>query len=174
MVGLDTWLEIGIGVGGIILIQFAGWLFLRCFRIYVPPSVAWALAFVMGVGVCGVLYTFVAMAGLLIQWVAVVLFVVLLIALTRSARRTGHQADVGLATEAWKVYDADRRAAVQRESQTWLEPVGGVEKCLSGLMWLLIGLITALTFYHALFFPETYWDSHGQKILRLPFSIPGM
>jgi hypothetical protein len=55
-----------------------------------------------------------------------------------------------------------RKAGARLEEQTWFKPSGPgalIERLLLGSMAILFSLLTILIFYHALFFPETYWDS---------------
>ena len=177
LVPASFWGELMIGTVGLAFMTWVGRLFLNCFEIYLPRSAEWALCLVMGMGVCGVVYTFIAMAGLLTQGVTWGTLVVLIIALkgiaqlaekprlaraqdpesarvTRAAHREKHQ--------AWLLRHMREEMAREWEEKTWFKPSGATALIERPLLWgmaILFTILTLLVFYHALFFPETYWDS---------------
>ena len=162
MVSGQTWMNIAIGAAGLLVMMTAGRLFVSCFETYIPRSAEIALDFVMGIGVCGVVYTFVAFAGLLFQWLALIILLILFLALTYAARRARRRINMRVATVTQSLdryYVIQRKLALEREEQTWMHPQGVIQRFLAGTMLFLIGLITALTFFHGIFFPEVYWDS---------------
>ena len=171
LVGAETWIDVGIGAAGLALMMLVGRFFVSCFEIYVPRLVELALWFVMGVGLCGVVYTFLALAGLLYQWLALLALAVLLATLWRLSRRARRRINARAMTEAGqmmrdstgkedrKPYRAQRGVTRRWERESWLLPVGKRDRILLYPMVGLIALITLLTFYHALFFAEVYWDS---------------
>ena len=107
-------------------------------------------AWLLGLGVAGIAFELLTMAGLLYP-VAAWLLWALLLAGAWAARKA-------VAVRRWSLEPVYIDAPVMDEREPHRLPFG----LESGLFWLLAtltGLITALTFYHALLFPETYWDS---------------
>ncbi|NQU43799.1 hypothetical protein HQ520_10980 [bacterium] len=167
MVSAETWRDLGIGLAGLVIMTALGWLLLRCFEVYIPKGAAIPLAFVLGVGLCGVVNTFLGLAGLLYQWVALAVLVALAIALLWAASRSWRRANLRILPDTanpGSLYRAQRDLAGDWERSSWigLRHSGWtrlIEGPLAAVMVLLIGLITFLTFFHGVLFPETYWDS---------------
>jgi len=181
-VGAEDWLVLAIGLLGLGLMTLIGYLLVSCFEVHFPRGAALPVWFAMGVGLCGVVYTFVALAGLLYQWVAWVVLVAtggVLAAFARRARRraggcrpeaggwrfeargktaSGFQPlDPNLQPTAYSLQP--QASSLQPTAYIWFRPRGIVERPLAWAMAGLIALITAMTFYWAAFYPETYWDA---------------
>ncbi|MBN1867995.1 hypothetical protein JW916_11970 [Candidatus Sumerlaeota bacterium] len=153
--------DILIGAIGLAFIWFVGRMFLSCFEIYVPRMVEAALALPLGIGLCGVVYTFVALLGLLYQWFALLVLVFTFLIVLRYRHRAlfGARKDSTGPTKSWAERRAEKRVAIETEEKSWIRPEGFLDECLAGAMTLAIAVLTLLTFYHAVLFPETYWDS---------------
>ena len=159
-----TWGDLAIGAAGLGAMTLAGRFLIGCFPVYLSRVPMLALAFALGVGACGVLFTFVALVGFLYQIVALPLMLVFLVVLYRQSRYTPWRAQLAVEADPASrplVYRAHRRMALdwERRMRREARPRGLVERPLAWLMFGLLGLLTALTFFHAIFFPETYWDS---------------
>jgi hypothetical protein len=167
-VGAEDWLVLAIGLLGLALMTLIGYQLVSCFEVYIPRGAAVPVWFAMGVGLCGVVYTFVALAGLLYQWVAWVVLVAMAGVLAVFARRARRQAGGwrqeagGKKASGFQPLDSDLRpiaSGLQPAAYIWFRPRGIVERPLAWVMAALIALITAFTFYWAAFYPETYWDA---------------
>lgn len=167
-VSLETWISIGLGFLGLAAIMAAGHLFGSCFEIYMPFGARLSISFVLGTGLCGLVFTFVALAGFLYQWLALVIYFALIASLWISARHKrkmhlhpefigGLSPDEEFSTEV--LYGRQQQIANTQEQKTWMMPREGFALAGKWIMVALLVLTTGLTFYHALFFPETYWDS---------------
>lgn len=165
-VGLDTWGPLLIGLAGFAVMTYAGRLLTRCFEIYVPLGAEIPLWFVMGVSACGMLNTALALCGLLYQWVSLLALAIMIGVLMLAARRARRRFILGAVphpeesvVDPWMVHHAVRSELRQLERDSWLRPAGFLESNLKSLLQVMIVLLTALTFFHAVFFPEVYWDS---------------
>ena len=167
-VGAEDLLVLAIGLLGLGLMTLIGYLLVSCFELYIPRGAALPIWFAMGVGLCGVVYTFVALAGLLYPWVAWVVLVAMAGVLALFARRTHRQASGwrqeagGKKASGFQPLDSNLQPtaySLQPTAYTWFRPRGIVERPLAWAMAGLIALITVFTFYWAAFYPETYWDA---------------
>lgn len=138
MVSWELLGEIALAAFSLGLLTALGWALLRGLRLGLPGWVLAALGLPLGIGLYGFFATFLGLAGWLNQGWSIALLVLLLAA---------------AGFWAWK---------------SPLKPLPGPEKpeplkpLEKGLVWplaLCFGLITLLTFYHAVLFPEVYWDS---------------
>lgn len=126
-----------------------GWLLLKALDVRAEPIGFHALAFLLGFGVSGIAIELLTMAGLLYFWALWPLWVAL----------------YGGAYWLWKRRPAEY--ALIHESAPGQEPdpaIPPLPESVAAKLFLagagaLIALITIATFWHALFYPETYWDS---------------
>ena len=178
-VGAEDGLVIAIALLGFALMTGIGYLLVSCFEVCIPRGAALPIWFAAGIGSCGVVYTFVAMAGLLYQgvtWVVLIAIAGVLVVFARRARRQagGWRLEavdqvLGCNLEAIEENTSSLKPqasslkpqaySLQPTAYTWFRPRGIVEHPLAWVMAGLIALITAFTFYWAAFYPETYWDA---------------
>ena len=131
------------------LTQGFGLLLLRAFDVR-PSRLGMALmAYPIGFGISGVFFELLTMAGLLSTVSTWSLWILLL---------------GGAGWMAWKRWPGNAlMAGEDRDDPAALEKPGPPKGRVERLFWVgflaLIGLITLATFWHGLFFPETYWDS---------------
>jgi hypothetical protein len=153
---------LSVAAGAFLLMVFAGWRLIGCFRVHIPFLARAALALPLGIGVCGTLFTLFALAGLLHWWTVLPGLAGLLGALVYLSRQTWRRAKVAEGTS-----DVNRRIVFEMqndEARAWFSarierPDNPVDTLAAGLMRGLLGLIILLTFYHAVFFPEVYHDA---------------
>ncbi|MCX7012435.1 MAG: hypothetical protein NTW86_07725 [Candidatus Sumerlaeota bacterium] len=138
-----------------------GRLFLQCFEIYLPRTARSALALLCGMGIVGILLEPLAIFGWLnttAVWMVLLLTIAVLWRVAYKAQSRPPRA--ALANQDARVL---RRAlsdeAQRRYEATWMRPRGFGGRAFALAAKFLIVLVTALTFYHALLYPETYWDS---------------
>lgn len=146
---------------GICVYLLIGHLFLACFDLYLPRFADLALSFVLGLGLVTVVFELVTMAHLLYQPVAIAAAAVILVAVLLAAVRHNASPVIG----ASDVVDPRffRRSqlfmARQKFQSSLIQPKGFFQQIAFLSAACLIFLITLLTFYHGLLFPETYWDA---------------
>ncbi|MBI5154312.1 glycosyltransferase family 39 protein [Candidatus Poribacteria bacterium] len=154
------------------LTSLLGALLLRAADVFVRPRTAMALGFTIGAGVSGVVFELITMARGLYLAVAWGAWAVMLgaAAIVVFARRNSpvwrwwHECPLPH-TGGWEpALDQPgtvERARIQRGSP----PPGETPRLLphEAVFWwlafVLVLVITAATFWHAVFYPETYWDS---------------
>lgn len=132
---------------------------------------AWAMSLLVGVSLSGIAFELLTMAGLLRQAPAWMLWVAMLMVAMLMSGMRAHSAfwrwwsRPDTKSPEWiERFDFDRPLARGRTSITIPSdgddlPDGRVDRVLIAGGWLLIAAITAATFWHAVLFPETYWDS---------------
>ncbi|MCX7717300.1 MAG: glycosyltransferase family 39 protein [Candidatus Sumerlaeaceae bacterium] len=137
-----------------------GWALLGCFEVYLPRAAAVALAFTLGAGMAGWVFSMIAMVHLLSRPVVLGTWIVMLAAAFVARARWGERPipDTN-ADESHILHAARREIARMGENRTICEPVGPVERLLYFAMIAMIGVISALVFIHGVAYPETYWDS---------------
>ncbi len=138
-----------------------GHLFLACFNLYLPRLADLALSFVFGLGLVTVVFELLTMAHLLYQPVAIAAVGIILIAVLLAAVR--HNASPVVGTSEMVDPRFFRRSqlymARQKFSNSLIQPRGFAPQIAFCSAAGLIGLITLLTFYHGVLFPETSWDA---------------
>lgn len=148
-----------------------GQLVLRALDLSLRPGAAWSMALLLGVSVSGIAFELLTLAGQLNTPAVWTLWVVLLLAASFIAGMNFHQPY----RRWWSKPDPkspewnerfDLPMPLARGSLMSVVPSDGdalpesrIDRALITTGWVLIGLITAATFWHAVLFPEVYWDS---------------
>ncbi len=138
-----------------------GFFFIRCFDIFMPLAVEVALGFALGVSLLTVPLELLAIFKLLYPASALSVLCISLIGCYLCYRRhrssslnNSHQENKNI------LFRAGYRFFILKERQT---AIRGSDTLLGNVVYYLIIFLVifniALTFYHALFYPETYWDS---------------
>lgn len=145
------------------LCQVTGIALVRGARVYLPFWERHALAFALGLFANGVIAVHLAMFHLLnVVTITFVWIGAAALALLWARRRAAAAPDFSWGSALPQYASAplwrEREARAYFEQQTD-EAEGTVPSILTTLGWIAIIAITALTFHHALFYPETYWDS---------------
>jgi hypothetical protein len=138
-----------------------GHLFLACFDLYLPRLADLALSFVFGLGLVTVVFELLTMAHLLYQPVAIAAVGIILLVVLLAAVR--HNASPVVGTSEMVDPRFFRRSqlymARQKFHNSLIQPRSFAQQTAFCSAAGLIGLITLLTFYHGVLFPETYWDA---------------
>jgi len=153
-------LEVAQALMVLAMTQAFGLLTLRIFRLRLGGLSRYALAFPIGFGLSGIAFELLTMAGLLYPVAAWLLWAALLGGAWAAAR--------------WRreLFDSPIIAgrAVDVPCDCPMPPLAGMGRLDLAFWCAAVGiaaLITAAIFWHAAFFPETYWDS---LILYLGYS----
>lgn len=154
------WLDFIIGLIGCVAFWFLGKVYIRIFDVYLPRFTEEALAFTLGIGIIAFAMELATMARLHYQIVAILIYLILLvIGFVLERRKTKKLFPTS-------VYDTsryiNRKARIQfarEQFELTLFDMGPIEKIFYYIMLTIIVIISILTFYHAVFFPITYWDA---------------
>ncbi len=156
--------DIAIGCAGLVVITLVGWLMTRCFRVYMPFGARLSLSFAMGIGAVGLGSTFLGFFGQVKTLPAWIMVVVMGSAFYVVSRHVRLQREAKLKGEQTDLEGRGRRRREEIEAEVWEER--GVlvvwhwlDRGLLGVMGFFFWLLTFLSFYHGVLFPETYWDS---------------
>jgi len=159
--GEMDWRMLAWSIGAVGLFTLIGWFFLDSVEVYIPRGAWTALAFILGMGISGFVFEVLAMVQHLHRTGVFVGMFFLVVVLFPFAVWAGHRK-----TEAWSggeggpVEQTMRREMTRHwYSRSLVQPFGVAQWTFAVTLLVLISLITATTFYHALLFPETYWDS---------------
>lgn len=139
-------------VGWLAYCAVIGHLIMRCWEAWYPGWARLCVAFVIGLSTTGVMVELMTMAhlfrrGPILLAAALLLLVVTAVYWTRDRN--------------WSDYRRRDRQASERDEfdASILRPRGVAEQVIwHAAMWLTV-VITGLTFYHGVCFPEVYWDS---------------
>lgn len=161
-VGVMDWRGLGWAAGSAAFLIVLGWFFLDALELYLPIGALAALALACGMGAAGVALEWIAMAHWLTRPVILTAMGLLLAGLwalgwrasNRPPESWGGGGEGGFLEQAMR-RELERKA--YRESIIY--PTGAPAILFSGAAFALIALITLANFYHAVLFPETYWDS---------------
>ncbi|MBN1901698.1 glycosyltransferase family 39 protein [Candidatus Sumerlaeota bacterium] len=141
--------------------MFLGHFLLKCFDIFIPRLAYLALSFVLGLSMTTFLGEICGVFGFFYGWAIMGLLLALTVALLVSS--SAHwvrpvKVSKGYADD-FLMRSAQRSVASRAYSQTIIHPAGFFQGMCA--VFFLGGaiLITLLIFYHALFYPVTYWDS---------------
>lgn len=153
--------KLGWAVGALVVFTVLGWFLIETVEIYVPVSAAWALAWIFGLSVSGVVFELLAIAQLLKRpWVFVAPAVVLIALWIMAARRTRRAPETGEGDQGGAVGQAARRELARRQfERTLIQPRNFPQRAFQFTALLLVMLISGLILYHGILYPETYWDS---------------
>ncbi|MBI3737315.1 glycosyltransferase family 39 protein, partial [Candidatus Sumerlaeota bacterium] len=159
--GTMDWRMLGWSAGAVGIFSLFGWFFLESIELYIPRGAAAALAFITGMGLCGFVFELIAMAGLLNRAGVFVSLGFLLVILWPFAIWAAHRKP-----EAWGGGEGGgveqtmrRELANEQYSRCLVWPRGLFQWLFCAVVFLMIAAITLLIFWHALLYPETYWDS---------------
>jgi len=157
--GID-WPALAVAAGAALVLIFVGLVALHALDLYVPQIARVALAYVVGMGIVGVLLEVETIFGLHNRQTIVLTVVAALLLLAALALRRTQQSVQIVATPKWGTWRSDiARECERRYYETLCHPKKPLAKAIYGLLLTLIGLLTFLTFYHGSLCPVTYWDS---------------
>lgn len=148
-----------IGAVGVYLV--VGWFFLETLETYLPKTAAICLAFILGMGMVGFVFELLAMAHWLSRPLVFVFPALLILAFWPFAVWAGRRKpETGEGGEGGTTEQMMRRdMAREAYAKTLIRPETFFAKSFRVLAIALIAIITLLIFYHALLYPEVYWDS---------------
>ncbi|KPL26604.1 MAG: hypothetical protein AMJ72_12390, partial [Acidithiobacillales bacterium SM1_46] len=154
------WIALATAAGAALVLIAIGYLALGALDLYIPKLARLALAYVVGLGVVGVVLEVETIFGIHTRETIVAtvgfLFVILTgLVLYRTSRivKGGPFADWG------RCRSEIAREYSKRYGETLCQPTGPLALAVYTLLVVLIAVVTLLTFYHGSFTPVTYWDS---------------
>ncbi|MCD6385379.1 glycosyltransferase family 39 protein [Candidatus Sumerlaeota bacterium] len=153
--------DILLGLAILCLYGIVGYLFLRCLDVYFPRVIEFALALVLGIAILTIPFELLAIFGLLYQGVVALMFVVFIALFGYFSIRHQHspmhgapqRSDVVLFRRGYLFF-----AHEELKSRVQM-PSSKIGLVIYYTVMFVIGLIVVLNFYHALLYPETYWDA---------------
>lgn len=155
------WDKLVWSLGAIVIFTVVGWFFIECLEVYLPRAALFTLAFILGMGLAGFAFELLAMARLLIRPLVFLAPALLILAMwpftvfaSRREPQSGEGGEGGAVEQSMR-----RQMARQGYARTLVRPVTFAGRSFAGVALGLIAVITLTTFYHALLYPETYWDS---------------
>ncbi len=159
--GSLEWRLVGWAVGSVAIMTVIGWFFLECFELYLPVTAKAALAYLSGMGICGFVFELLAMAGRLnrtgvfvsLGFILLILWFASVIAARKKPESWGG-GEGGGAEQTMR-----RQLANERFAKCLVWPCGFFQSSFTFIAGLLIAVILLAIFYHAILFPEVYWDS---------------
>ena len=159
--GTMDWIALAWSIGAVVAFMVLGWFFLDTLELYLPYPVLAALAFLVGLALAGFLFEWLAIFHVLKRpWIFVapgILIFVLWLFGKRAARRRP-EADAA-AKEGAVEARVRRQMARNYYRRSLISPRSRPERIFQLAALALIATISLLIFYHALFYPESYWDS---------------
>ena len=149
------------GVGGVVLFGLIGWLYLDGMEVYLPRSARLALSFIFGMGLTGVLLELLAIPFWLTRGRMCVALAGLLAVLVFREWRAWHRPPIAQpGAEGDPREQLLRRALAEAALRRSVQPVRGFFSSAWFLASItLLVLINGTIFWHALLYPEVYWDS---------------
>lgn len=158
--GMD-WGGLLFGLGAAVLAVVLGWFLLENFELYIGRTAWLALAYLFGLGAAGVALEWLAIPHRLSRGSIGAALGLLLAALMagagRAARRPPHTIPGIVGDPAEHLY---RRAQARKAyANTLRRPLRIHEKLFAAAALAAVGAITLANFWHALLYPEVYWDS---------------
>jgi hypothetical protein len=138
-----------------------GWFYLETHEIYVPVTVAFCLAFLFGLSLCGFVFEGLAIAGILMRTSIAMGLGLLLIFLAVIAHWRFRQVPETGTGGTFDSRDTLLRRQLARQSfrDSLVHPAGLLQRSYVTVVILLIGLISFFLFWHAVLYPAVYWDS---------------
>lgn len=156
IIGLSTYIFIGVLFISIIYPSLSRW------TIY-------SLGFVIGMGILGVELEIAAIFGYLYRSVIIACYLLTIILIyiaifkNRTTLSKDYITELGMnnpsSSQIYLIKLAKKKNDWNVFNSTLAEPQKFIQKTYYYLCLFAISVITLATFYHALFFPETYWDS---------------
>ena len=157
--GFD-WAGLAWGAAAVILCCVLGWFLIECFEVYIPRTATLALAFIFGMGIAGVVLEWLAIPFLLRRrTIAGGLALALGLLALGVWRRTRRPPESGLGGEAGTADHLMRREMARAGHEAAIERPRGAARVFCVVAFALIAAITGFNFWHALLYPEVYWDS---------------
>jgi len=133
--------NISFGIIGSFLYILIGMLFIKRKQKNINFSQL-SLSFIMGLGICSIVLELLGIFYLLERWIIISVFILLILLGWIKSKIWNKKLEFS---------NLEPKPAIEKEVR-W-------EKVFYWGYFLLLSLITIFTFYHALFYPETYWDS---------------
>jgi hypothetical protein len=157
-------LQLAQALVAVALCQATGTGIVRGARVYLPFWERHALAFALGLFANGLVAVHLAMFHLLNTYTVTLGWHGAVVLAWLWARRRAAAAPDFCWGAALPAGDGTPPLWSERDARAYFEqstdpPEGTVPSILTTLGWLAVIAITALTFHHAVFYPETYWDS---------------
>lgn len=149
------------GAAGVLLFTLVGWAYLEGLEIYIPRGARLALAFLFGMGLSGFVFECLAIPYLLTRpWAAGALGLLVAGLLARAWLRGRRLPESGYGGGAeWREQAMRRVLAREAFAASLVRPRSRAERAYAGAVLALLGLVTFFIFWHALLYPEVYWDS---------------
>jgi hypothetical protein len=159
--GEFDWFALLWAVAGVALFGVLGWFLLDNFEVYLPRSAAAALALILGLSLAGWILELLAIPHWLgRRTIAFGLGLLLGLLYAGAWRCSRRPTESGLGGETGPDQQRLRRAmARQAHDRTLHRPRRLGERVYRTFALVLIGAITFFNFWHALLYPEVYWDS---------------
>lgn len=159
--GAFDWTAFAWGAGAVAVFLILGWFFLETVEVYIPRAPMACLAFILGMGMAGFIFELLAMAHWLTRPLIFIFPGLLILILWPFAIFSGRRRpETGEGGEGGPVEQMMRRGmAREAYAKTLIRPATFGARLFQILAFSLIAIISLLIFYHALLYPETYWDS---------------
>jgi hypothetical protein len=138
-----------------------GWFLLECFEIYEPALATASLALIFGFGLAGMVLESLAMPYWLSRRTIALGLLALLAFLAAGAwRRARRPTESGLGGEAGPAEHRMRRRMARQAHARAVQPMRGLaERLFFGAALALTAAIWLADLWHALLYPDVYWDS---------------
>ena len=151
-----AWALLAVGVMTVI-----GWFYLEGLELYLPRGAIMPLAYIFGLGLAGFVFECLAIPYALSRTtIASGLGLLLLLLAIRAWWRGRRLPESGMGGDAGLQEQLMRRTlARQTYEASLVRPAGAGGRLFRRLALFLIGAITFFNFWHALLYPEVYWDS---------------
>jgi hypothetical protein len=132
---------------------------LTALNLRLPRLVHLALAYVLGMGIIGVLLEVETIFRLHSRWSIVATILAALAALAIAAQRRMRALEAREGVAQWTPRPGELAREIAHRFRQTLRSPGPLEMAAGCVLLVLIGAITLLTFYHGALTPVTYWDS---------------
>lgn len=150
------------GVIFVALCAVVGWYYLEGLELYIPRTAAASLAFIFGLGLTGFALECLAIPYWLSRrWIALAVLGLLAILAVRAWRRhrARPEADPASSGDDPKEHFLRRSLARKAFRESLERPRSPLTILFAVAAFGLLGAITTADFWHALLYPEVYWDS---------------
>ncbi|MEN6625925.1 MAG: glycosyltransferase family 39 protein [Candidatus Sumerlaeia bacterium] len=159
--GHMDWQGFWFGLAAVVFFAILGGFLIECFEIYIGRAAWLALAYLFGLGAAGFVFECLAIPHRLSRFSIAVSLGCLLLALMYGAWRSARRPPQSIPGTVGDSTDTLLRRSLARHAyrSTLERPRRLHEKLFAAAALLVIGAITAANFWHALLYPEVYWDS---------------
>lgn len=159
--GSMEWGMLAWSVGAAGALGVLGWFWLESLELYMPRAVAAALSLIVGLGVAGVALEWIAMAGGLHRPVVALAYLLLLGAGGfLSWRAQNRRAEAWPGSEGgWTEFAMRREMARESFERSLVRPTTLPERAFRVAAIVAIAVVSLAIAWHAILYPETYWDS---------------